>query len=974
MAQLPGSLRHSPSFAFAGRSRELDVLRALVPQAPGEGRRVALVSGEPGAGKTRLVRELAADLAESGSAVLYGACDSAVRAPYRPFVEALDPLLRRDDATPLPPHLAPIAGGAAPAPAPADPDTERHRLHLAVAELLAAASRRSPLLLVLEDVHWADGPSLLLLRHLVRASGDVRMLVLVTYREVEAAAPDVTGALVEIGRSEGVTRLRLAGLSSAELGEFARLNGGAEPSASLVASLAELTDGNAFLVTEVWRELVEAGSLDAAGGLLRLAHPAASLGTPEAVRAVVGQRVERLAPETAAVLEIAAVAGAEFDLSTLRAAAAVEEGVLLDAIDEAERHGLIGELPAGGLAYRFSHELVRLAVVDRLSAPRRAEIHLRVAEALARADPAAEAGGRLALLAHHFAAAAPLGGTDRAVAYNLLAASAAEAALAFDEAVEQLRTALSLGIAAPAERAEAWLELGNVSHRAGRAVDALEAFRETAELARVLDDSELLARAAIGFEEACWRPAIHDAGSVELLEEAAAALGSDDSELLVRVLGGLARALEYRADPIGAARARDESIAMARRRGDLRGLALTLAGSWWSHGTSSAEEVDSMLTEALELGERLGDAEICAEALGWLVPSAVVLCDHDSARRALAQLLEVARRQNQPFHLHVAEHYASSLALSDGDLPAAEAAAQRSNEWSRLLTGRDASGVYGIQLFSVRREQGRLGELAPVVRVLSARADGAWRPGLAALLAELEMTAEASRELRRTVLDELEQQRHSLWLTSLTYLADAAAALSDALAAERLYPELAPYEGTNVVVGHLVSCYGAADRYLGMLAAVVGEWDAAERHFEAAAALNRQLGARTWLAHTHFEHARAIRARGRASESARADLLVAEASALAEGCGLSGLVRRIGTASAGARARRPATLPASLTGREAEVLRLLARGLSNRDIGRSLFISEHTTASHVRSILRKTGCANRTEAAAYAHRRGLVDG
>ena len=156
-----------------------------------------------------------------------------------------------------------------------------------------------------------------------------------------------------------------------------------------------------------------------------------------------------------------------------------------------------------------------------------------------------------------------------------------------------------------------------------------------------------------------------------------------------------------------------------------------------------------MLTEAKALGEELGDTEIVAEAMCWRVPAFVALLRHRAARRELADLQETAERTAQPFILHVAEHYGSAIALSDGRLEEAETRARRSNEWSRLLTGRDASGVHGIQMFSIRREQGRLAELAPVIKLLAGDVSntGPWRPGLVSLLVELGMEDEARREL-----------------------------------------------------------------------------------------------------------------------------------------------------------------------------------------------------------------------------------
>ena len=983
---LPGPLRLSPTFAFAGRTQELATLRALLPRSAGEGRRAALVAGDPGSGKSRLVRELARELADEGTTVLYGDCDSVVGSPYGPFAAALEHLVRHTEPEVLREHLGAGGGeltrlmpelvtrvGDLPAPAATDPDAERHRLHTAVTELLVGISSEAPLLLVLEDVHWADASTLQLMRHLVRSGAAARMLLVATFRDADADVPaELAEALVDVYRTEGVVRIRLGGLSAGEIGEFVRLTTGVEATAELTSVVGDLTGGNAFLVTELWRELVDSAAVDIGAYGARLSRPAAELGVPTTVRDVVNQRLSRLAPETRDVLELAAVMGADFELDTVRRASIVDETALIGAIEEAVRSGLLVEEPGRGLAYRFAHELVRRAVDDRLSAARRAEIHLRVAEALEHGWSSSDSRAVLAALAHHYAAGAAVGGAERAVAYNLLAAESAVAALAFGEAEDRFRTALELGVRDPHERASVMLQLGDACHRAGRADAALDAFARTAELARSLGDSELLARAAIGFEEACWRPAIHDAGAVELLEEAAAALPRDDSELRARALGGLARALDLRGDSGRAALVeRDASIAMSRRRGDRRTLGTTLAQSYWSRGSSTNEEVNSMLLEALELGRELDDVEIEGEALSWLVPSNVILRDHDSATEALAQLFGVARRLSQPFLLHVAEHYASALSLCDGDLAAAEGAAHRSQEWGRLLTGRDASGTYAIQMFGIRREQGRLGELAPVVRMLEGDArSSAWRPGLAVLYSELGMTDDARRELHGILADGLGGLRPSLWLASLAYLTDVCAATGDTGAAEALYPELAAYSGGNVMVGHLVACYGAADRYLGMTATALGEWDRAEAHFQSALALNTGLGARTWLAHTTYEYARMLLTRGRGDDRAHARAQLGVAVGLAQAIGMPTLLRR--AAALVPDVEPEATLPDGLSAREVEVLVELARGHSNREIGRNLHISEHTAANHVRSILRKTRCANRTEAAGYAHRRGLV--
>jgi DNA-binding CsgD family transcriptional regulator len=455
-----------------------------------------------------------------------------------------------------------------------------------------------------------------------------------------------------------------------------------------------------------------------------------------------------------------------------------------------------------------------------------------------------------------------------------------------------------------------------------------------------------------------------------LLEEAARALGDRAPELRVRLLAGLARALDFRGAFDRGVAVRREAEHLARRLGDRAGLAALLVRSYWSFGTTPLPEVLEMLTEAKALGEELGDIEIRAEAVSWRVPAFVTLADIDSARRDAAALAEIAAATAQPFMLHVAEHYRSAIALADGRLAEAEERASRANEWGRLPTGRNPPGSYGIQMFGVRREQGRLAGLAPAMRVLAAdsRRSGPWAPGLVALLAELGMEGEARRELARIAAGGLEPFRQSLWMASLAYLADAAALLGDQTIAALVYLELEPLTGGNLVIGQLVAWYGAADRHLRMLAATLGDWERAERHFEAALELNRQMGAQTWLAHTAHEYARMLLASG--ADRARVDALLGEAAALAERIGMPALLGRIAALGSSVPS---VSLPDGLSPREAEILRLVARGLSNREIGAELFISEHTAANHIRSILPKTGSGNRTEAASYAHRHGLAE-
>ena len=445
----------------------------------------------------------------------------------------------------------------------------------------------------------------------------------------------------------------------------------------------------------------------------------------------------------------------------------------------------------------------------------------------------------------------------------------------------RLRTAIEIGIEGEPERADALLELGSASHRAGKATDALEAFASAAEIARALDSAELLARAAIGYEDASWRPVVASTGLRSSCSKRRSRRSmTRASELRIGLLAGLARALDFEGERERGALVRENAVALARRHEDRAGLAKVLVRSYWARGTTPLEEILSMLTEARDLAQELGDAETNTEAMAWRVPTFVALGDLESARAEVVVLREMAERTAQPFMNHVAEHYGSAIALCDGNLADAEAMAGRSHDWGRLLTGRDASGTHGIQMFGVRREQGRLAELAPVVRILAGEGDreGPWRPGLVAVLAELGMEREARRELSRLAAEGIDGFQASLWLASLTYLTDACAALGDEAMAAIVYPELEPLAGTNSddrspgrllrsrrpLSGHARRDAGGAGRSRGALRA----GDGAE-----------QADGSVDLAGSHGLRVRALPARTGAAGRDRAQALLGEAAA-----------------------------------------------------------------------------------------------
>jgi DNA-binding SARP family transcriptional activator/DNA-binding CsgD family transcriptional regulator/tetratricopeptide (TPR) repeat protein len=982
-ATLPPPLRLSQSFAFVGRSAELEILRGAAPRTATDGRRMVVVAGEAGSGKSRLVREFAYEMAAEGTIVLYGACGPVASAPYQPIVEALTQLVQHTDPTTLRDDLGAAGGelvrllpdlarhtGALADPITADPDTERYRLHTAVADLIANTGRRQPVLLIVEDAHWADAGTLLLLRHLARAPAPARLVVLTTYRHPDAeAAAELADVLADLRRAGDFVHIRLGALTDDEIDRFvsAASGGSAQPARSLAAQLREITAGNPFLLCELWRTLTDSGAVVVADGVVGLTGPLADVAATQAVQDAVGARLARLPDSAVAVLDLAAVAGGEFELDTVRRASAS----LADCVDgmaAAERSGMIEATPSPILTYRFTHELVRRAIYDRHTGVARAHLHSRVGEALA-AKSVSPSPRTLAALAHHFTAGLPFVEPEKAVRYNVLAARAATMALAFRQAADRLDLALGIGVEDDAERAQLHLELGTVWLRAGRSLDALDSLHRAVLIARDLGDADLFGRAAIGIEHASHLPHMVGTGAVEILREALAILGPEDSPLRVRLLAGLARALAVHGDHAAAMAVRTRAVGMARRIDDRQGLATALLHASWARNSTDPVALVKTVTEARDVAAEIGDLQGLAEAMALRVSALVAACDIDAARRQLSEATDMATRVRQPFLLHIVEQHTSALALMQGRLDDAEAAAEHAQAWGRLLSGADPSTDYGIQMFGIRREQGRLAEVVPAARDLMSRPpDGVWRAALVALLVELDMTADAERELAAMRSEPLDPALRPLWLASMTYLADACSMTGDAETAGRIYPALEPYAGTNIMIGYSVGYYGAADRYLGMLAATLGHTAAAERHFEAALELNRQMQATTWLAHTCYQYGRLQWSR----HPDRARVLLDEASTLAQRVGMPSLLRRM--EAVGSTATPLIELPDGLSSREGEVLRLLAGGLSNREIGTNLSISEHTAARHVRSILSKTGCANRTGAAAYAHRHGLAAG
>ena len=979
-----GSAEH-----FVGRRHELDTLRtALAATCAGRGRLVFL-SGEPGIGKTATAAELADDASRSGARLLWGRChEEAGAPPYWPWVQVLRAVVADRDADALRHDLGAGAADIAEilpdvrdrltnleAASPArEPAEARFRLFDSLTRFLVAASHRQPLIVVLDDLHWADVPSLRFLEFLAPEIGDSRLLLIGTYRENELTRQHkLSDTLGGLARVPNVSRLRLGGLDGEEVRHFIAFAAGIVPPASLTRSIHEQTEGNPLFLREVVRFLRQQGHFDKAPD--GQASPAAIVRIPEGVREAIGRRLNMLSSECNAVLGVAAVIGREFSLDVLvRAVPDRSEDEVTRAIDEALDARIVEELSPG--RSQFTHALIRMTLYDELRSGPRRRVHRAVGEAI-EAEYRRDLGPVLSDLAHHFQAAGPGAGSRRAIDYAIRAARHADAVLAFEDAIGLFQTALDmieqLENTDPRQHAEALLHLGETQRKINDFSHAKTTLLAAAALARKHGLYDVLADAATRFELAEWRHGYKDADTTSaLLKEALDTMPAEMSLRRISLISSLARArLSAGAPPLEAKRLASEAIGMARALGDPAAIAASLAAL--NDFPADPEEADQLLANAVEMGMmagRVDDLEILSQAHYRRAVHSMELGDAQTSRTAIEAMVAVNQRLRQPVFTLFDIGFRTTLALLRGDMAEAERVILQG---LRLRTPGTTHSFdpLSVLIFTLRREQGRLDELRPLV-VAFAQSGGtpAWRPGLALLFTEFGDVLAARSLFDELALDEFAAlPRDGRWTVCLVYLAEICAALRDATQAAVLYRLLLPWSGLNIVVGGV----GPSDRFLGLLASTMGHWTDAGRHFTEALAMNERIGALASLAHTRCDYAAMLLTRGLPGDLSRARELLNQARDSAATLGLVAVTRKA-EARLAALSVPPAGTPDDLTAREMDVLRLLAIGRGNADIALVLEISLNTVATHVRNILAKTDCANRTEAAAYAMRHGLQAG
>jgi DNA-binding CsgD family transcriptional regulator len=919
---------------LVGRARELAVLRsALDGVAAGPGRFLLLI-GEPGIGKTRLAQEVAARALAAGQAVAWGRCVEADGAPaYWPWLQ----ILRR---------LGLDTGALT---ATIESPEERFSRYDAVTTAIAGTGTDRPTVIVIDDAHWADEPpSVLLLRHVANQVADLPLLVAVTARDMEPRSP-LRNHLADLVRVSGMTRLDLRGLAEDDVRTQLSLVVDAALADEVAREVADVTGGNPFFVRELARAL---------------ADRTWTRGSPPAtVRDLVVTRLRAVSTDCRIFLEAAAIVGRHFTLPVVAATLGTASTDLLGVADEAIGFGLIDHAGGDAHGYRFVHALTRDAVESSLDTGRRVELHRAVALAIEHTH-AQDLTEQLADLARHWAQVAPFGAAATARNWAVRAGDEAVRRLAYEEGLRLYRSAQGMAPAevGDAERCELSLKLARAAYFAGDLAATVAAARTAADDARAAANARLLAESALSLE-AAPDPTVN-ATARNLAEEAVAALdrdGIDDPALRARLHALLSHLAFYAGDAAGTDGRSRSAVELARVSGDDRALVDALRARQEAlPGAAGRAEREQLADEMAAAAQRLGSPRAEMWARLWRVEVLTERGEFPAADRLLPELARVVREVGGPVSGWLHDRAAAGIAQALGRFDEADRLSRRGFAQLRDREPAPAHGAFMALQTVLARHRGPVQDVVELLR-------GDWRSpprfrvmgqvtrAYHLLLAGFPDEADAGMA-EAGPIDGWELPvffvvpglaRAGVVAAGLDRLADLAVILD----------RLGAFRGEHATASG-VAYDGPVELTLGIGRAKLGDAAGAIEDLQVAITQAQAAGAPGFVAEAQFHLATALAAH----DPAQARTLAVAARRTAQAIGMTAYVQPITDLFA---ALGDPSRTGVLSAREDEVARLVADGLTNREIGQRLFISERTAQNHVQHILAKLDFTSRAQIAAW---------
>ncbi|MCH7906717.1 MAG: protein kinase [Chloroflexi bacterium] len=890
---------------FVGRQREMDQLKgALEDVLGGRGRLITLV-GEPGIGKTRTCEELATYAGLRGAQVLWGRCyETGGQPPYWPWVQAIRSYVREIDPDELRRQMGSSASVVAeivtdvkdrlpdlqPPPRLDDPDSARFRLFDSIASFLKTASQARPLVIVLDDLHWSDQPSLAFLEFMARELGQSRVMLICTYRDMELnRRHPLTVTLGDLARERLYERVLLRGLSEQDVARFIEIAAGIDPPAGLSATVYRHTEGNPLFVTEVVRELVQSGELTPA----RMRGVSTwSVRIPEGVREVIGRRLDRLSDRTNETLTIAAVIGRQFALNALRVIVEdTTESQLLDVLDEALAARVIEELPSSAGDYQFTHALIQETYNGELSAARQVRLHARIAVALEESY-GETADDHASELAPHFAEAEPVLGAEKLIHYSAVAGRRALDAFAYEAAAEYLGAAASSMEGSPmsADSAAVLSQLGiaqvAVRDEPGAAGSLTRAFDYYADNGMIREAIEIAARPHNVSMLRLMEPVIRRA--VELTAE-----DSHDRGRLLVPFGWIA----FMADqPEAANRSLTEAVGLARRHEDpvleMRALAMQANVSGFNFRYDDALKAASA---ALDLAKTHHEPETEMRARLWYTMGLMATGRLEEGEKAARDFLEAAVNLGHGVWISRAVAPFITIAMLKGDWDAARATSES--------IARHAPADAALISVSVGLWTGDSGAarsawdtyLSLIPRVIDEQGVPLLPVGIGAsalLPVEALEIIDRSDELADQIRRSYQASEHLFPVTDIPVL--RALRMRCPFHAGRREEVRALYESlVEVTKGTEISALGVGPLMLGRTALLIGEPDRALGHYDHATDIYRKYEYRAGLAGSLAGAAAALRERGDEGDVAGAEEREDEALTITQELGMRPLTERI---------------------------------------------------------------------------------